>query len=144
MKRKLILISISFLWLFSCDKNGNSNNLPNIIYIMADDLGYGEVGVFGQKIINCTGVFSDSILKKDSFNSKPLIKPSQGIHLVVEKKFLKGDFGILVPKTSDGRILFAVPWLGHVLLGTTETDIDKPVIDPSPKKIEIDFIINDN
>ena len=119
------------------------NKKNNIIGVNTTDILTGNVyKVFGQKIINCTGVFSDSILRKDSFNSKPLIKPSQGIHLVVEKKFLKGDFGILVPKTSDGRILFAVPWLGHVLLGTTETDIDKPVIDPSPKKIEIDFILN--
>jgi glycerol-3-phosphate dehydrogenase len=119
------------------------NKKNNIIGVNTTDILTGiAYKVFGQKIINCTGVFSDSILRKDSFNSKPLIKPSQGIHLVVEKKFLKGDFGILVPKTSDGRILFAVPWLGHVLLGTTETDIDKPVIDPSPKKIEIDFILN--
>ena len=56
MKGKLILISISFLCLFSCEKNTNSNDLPNIIYIMADDLGYGEVGVFGQKIIETPNI----------------------------------------------------------------------------------------
>ena len=56
MKGKLILISISFLWLFSCEKKTNSNDLPNIIYIMADDLGYGEVGVFGQKIIETPNI----------------------------------------------------------------------------------------
>ena len=77
----------------------------------------------------------------DSLKFKAIIRPSQGIHLVVDKKFLNGNIGILVPKTSDGRILFAVPWLDHVILGTTDTLVNKPLIDPLPSDDEIDFIL---
>jgi glycerol-3-phosphate dehydrogenase len=72
---------------------------------------------------------------------KAIIRPSQGIHLVIDKKFLNGNIGILVPKTSDGRVLFAVPWLGHVILGTTDTLVNEPSIDPIPSNNEIDFIL---
>ena len=118
------------------------NNKGNIVGLQAlDTISNKLYKISAKQIINCTGVFSKSIMNKDSFKLKPPIKLSQGIHLVVDKKFLNGDFGILVPKTSDGRILFAVPWLGEVLLGTTDLELDKPSIDPKPTNGEIDFIL---
>ena len=107
-----------------------------------DSLFNKEYQIQAKKIINCTGVFSQSVMNMDSTESKSLITPSQGVHLVVDKKFLNGGFGILVPKTSDGRVLFAVPWLGEVLLGTTDTELEKPTIDPIPTEIEIEFILD--
>ena len=107
-----------------------------------DSLFDKEYEIQAKNIINCTGVFSQSVMNMDSSESKSLITASQGVHLVVDKKFLSGGFGILVPKTSDSRVLFAVPWLGEVLLGTTDTELEKPTIDPIPTEKEIEFIID--
>ena len=107
-----------------------------------DSLFDKEYEIQAKNIINCTGVFSQSVMNMDSAESKSLITASQGVHLVVDKKFLNGGFGILVPKTSDSRVLFAVPWLGEVLLGTTDTELEKPTIDPIPTEKEIEFIID--
>jgi glycerol-3-phosphate dehydrogenase len=70
-----------------------------------------------------------------------LIAPSQGIHLVFDRSFLPGDSAIMVPHTRDGRVMFAIPWHGHTLVGTTDTPIDAPVLEPPPFDAEIDFIL---
>ena len=77
----------------------------------------------------------------DSIKLESVIRPSQGVHLVIDKSFLKGSFGILVPKTSDGRVLFAVPWLDHVIIGTTDSIVDKPSFNPLATQNEINFIL---
>ena len=117
-------------------ENGKSNGV-----VAEDTLTKNKFSIHGACVINATGVFSKSIMDMDSLKFKAIIRPSQGIHLVVDKKFLNGNIGILVPKTSDGRILFAVPWLDHVILGTTDTLVNKPLIDPLPSDDEIDFIL---
>ena len=93
-------------------------------------------------IINATGVFSDSIMKMDDRKSSKMIQPSQGVHVVLEKKFLDSEHAIMVPHTSDGRVLFAVPWHNYVILGTTDTKVDQTKIEPNPLSDEIDFIIS--
>ena len=65
---------------------------------------------------------------------RALIAPSQGIHLVLDRSFLPGDTAIMVPHTSDGRVLFAIPWHGHALVGTTDTPIEGPTLDPLPSR----------
>ena len=92
-------------------------------------------------VINATGVFVDSILKKDNPKAKSVVKPSQGVHLVVANSFLQSDFALLIPKTKDGRILFAVPWHDKVILGTTDEPKEKAVIEPKATEKEIDFIL---
>lgn len=92
-------------------------------------------------VINATGVFSDQILQLDQPESPAMIRPSQGVHLVLEKKFLKGPYAIMIPQTSDGRVLFAVPWHQHVVVGTTDTPIDTATAEPIPLEEEIDFIL---
>ena len=77
----------------------------------------------------------------DSIKLESVIRPSQGVHLVIDKSFLKGSFGILVPKTSDGRVLFAIPWLDHVIRGTTDSIVDKPSFNPLATQNEINFIL---
>ena len=72
---------------------------------------------------------------------KSLIAPSQGIHLVFSSEFLPGDSAIMVPHTSDGRVLFAIPWHSHVLVGTTDTPIAKAILEPVAIEQEIDFIL---
>ncbi len=92
-------------------------------------------------VINATGVFVDDIMNMDNNDGEKIVSPSQGIHLVIENKFFKGDKALMVPKTSDGRVLFAVPWHNHVIVGTTDTAVNKIDIEPLPLKEEVNFIL---
>ena len=107
-----------------------------------DGIGRVSHTLRAQFVVNATGAFSDSILLMDRPRHKPIIRLSQGIHLVVDRKFFPGDTALLVPKTDDGRILFAVPWHGKVILGTTDTPIDEVSSEPIPMDAEIDFILH--
>ena len=109
--------------------------------IAHDSVNNNNFSINSDNVINATGVFSRSIMELDSNKLKTVIRPSQGVHLVVDKCFLNGNFGILVPKTSDGRVLFAVPWLDHVIIGTTDTVIDNPSFNPESTQEEINFIL---
>ena len=77
----------------------------------------------------------------DNPKHKPVIKPSQGTHVVVDSSFFPGNTAMLIPKTDDGRILFAVPWHGKIILGTTDTPVDAASAEPVPFDSEIDFIL---
>lgn len=101
-----------------------------------------EYEVQSKTVINATGVFADAIMAMDDPGHESIISPSQGIHLVVNKEFLPGDTAIMIPRTDDGRVLFAVPWHDKILLGTTDTAVDKISIEPVPLKKEIEFILN--
>lgn len=92
-------------------------------------------------VINATGVFVDAILKLDSPGQKPLVRPSQGIHLVISSSFLKSDNAILIPETSDKRVLFIVPWHQRVLVGTTDTPVNNASTEPVALQKEIEFIL---
>lgn len=95
----------------------------------------------GKVVINATGIFVDDILKLDSEKHKNLVRPSQGTHLVIDKKFLGDIDALMIPETSDGRVLFGVPWHGKVLLGTTDTPLNAHEIEPKPLEEEIEFIL---
>jgi glycerol-3-phosphate dehydrogenase len=101
-----------------------------------------EYPVRAKVVINATGVFADEILRLDTPGARNMIRPSQGIHLVVDKKFLKGNHAIMVPNTSDGRVMFAVPWYNRVVLGTTDTLINESSLEPQPLEEEIEFVLN--
>src|SRR5688572_29168442 len=94
-----------------------------------------------RSIINATGAFSDALRKLDQPDAKPMIAPSQGVHIVLDKAFLGGDTAIMVPRTSDGRVMFAIPWHGHTVVGTTDTPIPNVSLEPAPLPQEIDFIL---
>ena len=93
-------------------------------------------------VINATGVFAEEIIRMDQPGIDKMIQPSQGVHIVLEKKFLKSKHAILIPQTSDGRVLFAVPWKNYVLVGTTDTQVKTANEEPKPLKDEIEFILN--
>jgi glycerol-3-phosphate dehydrogenase len=92
--------------------------------------------------INATGVFADHVMQMDEIDRAPVVRPSQGIHLVVNKSFFAGTNAMMVPKTADGRVFFAVPWHGAVVLGTTDTAIDIISEEPIALDTEIDFILD--
>jgi glycerol-3-phosphate dehydrogenase len=98
--------------------------------------------IYSKTVINATGVFTDKVLGMDDPSHQPMINPSQGIHLVVDKSFLPGSTAIMIPRTDDGRVLFAVPWHDKVVLGTTDTAVNEISVDPVPLEEEIDFVLN--
>ena len=105
-----------------------------------------EVGkvyeIKGKQIVNATGVFADDVLKMDTPNAEKTIAPSQGVHLVLDKSFLPDNDAIMIPKTDDGRVLFLVPWHNRVVIGTTDTPIEKESLEPIALEEEIEFILN--
>jgi len=117
----------------------NSGQVSGVV--VEDMLGGETFTLNGHYIINATGVFVDSILKMDNPEEKPLVRPSQGVHLVVDSSFLGGDDAIMVPKTSDGRVMFGVPWHNRTILGTTDVPIKEAVLEPKALDVEIDFIL---
>lgn len=100
-----------------------------------------EFRASARVVINATGAFSDLVRQLAEPEVQPLIAPSQGIHLVFSSEFLPGDSAIMVPHTSDGRVLFAIPWHDHVLVGTTDTPVAKANLEPVAIEHEIDFIL---
>jgi len=100
-----------------------------------------RIDVRARCIVNATGVWVDELRRMDINADSHMVSPSQGIHLVVDREFLPGDHALLEPKTDDGRVLFAVPWLGKVLLGTTDTPRDRIESEPTPLSEEVDFIL---
>jgi glycerol-3-phosphate dehydrogenase len=95
----------------------------------------------GKAIINATGVFTNSIMKLNDTVYKKYIVPSQGIHLVFDKSFLPSDHALMIPKTSDGRVLFAVPWHDKIVVGTTDTLIKSHSLEPIALEKEIEFVL---
>lgn len=94
-----------------------------------------------RSVINATGAFCDSVRRMSNCAAPDLIAPSQGVHLVFDQRFLPGKSALMVPKTSDGRVLFAIPWQGRAVFGTTDTAIEKAEPEPRAQDDEIDFII---
>jgi len=92
-------------------------------------------------VINATGVFADDILRMNSAEWEPIVQPSRGIHIVLDRSFLGGDTAIMVPHTDDGRVLFAIPWYDRVLFGTTDTPVDKPSLEPTASREELEFLL---
>jgi len=98
-------------------------------------------------VINAAGVWVDELRQQDGEAIgrpvKPMVAPSQGVHIVVDRKFLPGDHALMVPKTADGRVLFGVPWLGKIILGTTDTPRHDLAVEPRPFREEMDFILSE-
>ncbi len=93
-------------------------------------------------VVNATGIFVDAVRQLDEPGTRPLVQPSQGVHLVLDKSFLPGPAALMIPSTADGRVLFAVPWLGRVVLGTTDTPVPTATLEPRAQEAEIDFLLN--
>ena len=107
-----------------------------------DMLSGKKYSISSKAVVNATGVFTDKVMEMDDASHQPIVSPSQGVHIVVDEKFFPGKQALMIPKTDDGRVLFAVPWHNKVLLGTTDTPIKNISLEPTPLQEEIDFIIN--
>ncbi len=111
--------------------------------VVANDLESGaELELRAKVVINATGPFSDNIRRMDDSSARAIIAPSQGVHVVLDRSFLSGESAIMVPHTRDGRVMFAIPWHDHVLVGTTDTPLTTVQLDPVPLPEEIEFILD--
>ena len=134
------------------DLGGTAVNYMQVVsLIKEDDLVAGAVvrdvetgrehSIRARVVINATGVFSDGIRRMDEPGAKTALAASQGTHLVLPKSFLPGDSAVMVPNTPDGRVLFAVPWHDHVVVGTTDLPMDNITLEPVATEDEIEFIL---
>jgi glycerol-3-phosphate dehydrogenase len=111
--------------------------------VIAEDRESGKnYEICASSVINATGVFVDGILKMENPDARDVVKPSQGIHLVLEPDFLKGEEALMIPKTSDGRVLFAVPWHNRVVVGTTDVEKRHAELEPLAEDREVEYILS--
>ncbi|MBL4886448.1 MAG: glycerol-3-phosphate dehydrogenase/oxidase [Planctomycetaceae bacterium] len=108
-----------------------------------------EISLYSRVVINATGVFADDVLKLDQSSqadsetqAKPVVAPSQGTHIVLDRSFLPSDTAMMIPKTEDGRVLFAIPWHGRTLFGTTDIAVKKIDVEPRPLQEEIEYLLD--
>lgn len=120
----------------SKDSNGKLTGLT-----FRDEIRKENHHIQAKMIVNATGVFADKILQLDNPSAAKTIQPSQGIHLILDLKFLGGKDALMIPKTKDGRVLFGVPWHDKLLLGTTDTIREKAKLEPEALQQEIDFVL---
>lgn len=118
----------------------NDGNLTGVtVHDEEEDVSFE---IKGKQVVNATGVFADDVLQMDAPGAEKTIAPSQGVHLILDKSFLPGDDAITIPKTDDGRVLFLVPWHNKVIVGTTDTPIEKESLEPVALEEEIGFILS--
>lgn len=111
--------------------------------VLAKDLATGEeYKLLSKLVINATGVFADEIHKMDDPEAEPTIRPSQGVHVVLDSSFLQSRSAVMIPETDDGRVLFVIPWYGKVVAGTTDTSVENVTSEPKALDEEIDFILS--
>ena len=94
-----------------------------------------------KAVINATGIFTDSLRQMDDPSAQTTLRPSQGTHIVLDRSFLPADTAIMIPKTDDGRVLFAIPWNDRVVVGTTDEEVDGPELEPRPMLQELEFLV---
>ena len=123
--------------------NLGKNESGKINQVEAKDLESGKSYTLKAKVvINATGVFVDNVLGMDEKGKAPIVRASQGTHIVLDRSFLPTEYALMIPKTSDGRVLFAIPWHDKLVVGTTDTLIDNESLEPRALPEEVDFILN--
>jgi glycerol-3-phosphate dehydrogenase len=140
--------------LTACEQGAALVNYVEVTGVTKDTPGFVD-GVVGRDletceefraaakvVINATGAFTDRLRRAADSSAAAMIAPSQGVHLVFKSDFLPGNSAIMVPHTSDGRVLFAIPWHGHVLVGTTDTPVSSATMEPVALESEVDFILS--
>src|SRR5215472_10314242 len=146
---RLLIHLVATAW----EQGGALLNYAPVTGVLKDDDGFvngvrfrdlesgEERQAVARVVINATGPFSDAFRAVADPAVQPIVAPSQGVHLVFDGSFLAGDNAIMVPHTSDGRLLFAIPWHGHAVVGTTDTPVDAARLEPAAFEQEIEFIL---
>lgn len=135
-EQNAVLLNYARVFAFNYDADGNVDGAA-----VSDEI-TGQIFLAKAKVvINAAGAFSDSVRQMSDRKSENIIAPSQGIHLVFDKKFLPSESALMIPKTSDERVLFGIPWHDHSVFGTTDTPIEKAELEPKAQEKEIEFIL---
>lgn len=131
-----VLLNYARVFSLHTDENGKTDGAA-----VSDEI-TGQVFLAKARVVvNATGAFCDTVRKFSNRAAENLIAPSQGIHLVFDRKFLPADNALMIPKTSDERVLFAIPWHEHVVFGTTDTPVEKAELEPQAREDEVEFIL---
>ncbi|EGF25322.1 glycerol-3-phosphate dehydrogenase/oxidase [Rhodopirellula baltica] len=110
--------------------------------VVAEDRETGEThSIMARRVINAAGPFCDAVRMMDEPAAEKMLAASQGVHIVLPRRFFPGDIAMIVPKTSDGRVLFIIPWHNHAVVGTTDTAIENVSFEPKPQAGEIEFLL---
>jgi glycerol-3-phosphate dehydrogenase len=109
--------------------------------VAVDDESGERFELRAKAVFNAAGVWVDAIRRLADGNAPPLITVSRGSHIVLDRRFMPGESGLMIPKTPDGRVLFGIPWHGRLIVGTTDVPVDGPAWDPKPSESEIEFIL---
>jgi glycerol-3-phosphate dehydrogenase len=126
----------------ACRVKGLIETAGRVTGVVVEDRETGRtLEVAARCVVNATGVWVDGIRRLDDPSAADIVAPSQGTHVVVDREFFPSDHALIIPKTSDGRVLFAVPWLGRVILGTTDTPRTDLPLDPAPTADDVGFIL---
>jgi glycerol-3-phosphate dehydrogenase len=136
-----------------CQAKELTYDTQKLVGVVCEDVFTGKTyPIRSRCVVNATGVWVDELRRKDGLavpsltgrQTLAMVAPSQGVHMVVNREFLNSDSALMVPKTADGRVLFAVPWLGKVILGTTDTPRQDLAFEPRPFAEEIEFILSES
>ncbi len=109
---------------------------------LRDEENGNERTIRARCVINACGVYCDSIRRMEGENAKPMLVASQGSHIILPRRFQPGLDALMVPKTADGRVLFALPWHDRIVVGTTDIPVDESPIEPRPREEEIAFLLD--
>jgi glycerol-3-phosphate dehydrogenase len=109
--------------------------------IVVDDETGERLELQAKAVFNAAGVFVDAVRKLADPEARPLVTVSRGSHIVLDRRFMPGEAGLMIPKTADGRVLFGIPWHGRLIVGTTDVPVEGPAWDPKPSEAEIEFIL---
>jgi glycerol-3-phosphate dehydrogenase len=131
-----VLLNYARVFSLHTDENGKIDGAA-----VSDEISGQVFLAKARLVINATGAFCDAVRRFSQRAAENLIAPSQGIHLVFDRRFLPGGNALMIPKTSDERVLFAIPWHEHALFGTTDTPVEKAEIEPRAQEEEIEFIL---
>ena len=137
VENNAVLLNYTKVTTLTKNENGKINGV-----ITKDQFSGASQTINSKVVVNATGIFIDSILEMDDKNQGKTIVTSQGVHLVVENDFDNSKHALMIPKTIDDRVLFAVPWHNKLIIGTTDTPTEKPELEPKALDEEIDFIID--
>jgi glycerol-3-phosphate dehydrogenase len=121
---------------------GLLENVGKVCGIKARDAETGaEFDVQAKAVINACGVFVESTLSMDHQKHDQLVAVSQGTHFVLPQSFLPGKTALMIPKTADGRVLFAIPWHGATIVGTTDESVERATVEPRAMNSEKSFLL---
>ncbi|QKZ12023.1 glycerol-3-phosphate dehydrogenase/oxidase [Spirosoma sp. KUDC1026] len=120
------------------ERNGN-----RLMAAKVEDVLTGtSFSIKSRLFLNCTGPYADAIRLMANPKIEPRIRPSKGVHITLPREVLQSDSAMLIPKTADGRVVFAIPFEDKVFVGTTDDDYADGTREPTLEPDEIRYLLD--